>query len=216
MDFNIKANNWDTERRIKRSKIIANKIMESIQIKENCHALEFGCGTGLVSFNLIDKFKYITLIDTSEGMIKVLNSKIENYKVKNMTALQVDINDNLEIRKKKIDVIYTSMALHHIIDVKTTLKNLYEMLVYTGNLCVVELLEDDGSFHKSEKNFNGHNGFNQNSLKKMFETVGFKNVQTKIFYNDVKIVDGSEVKYSLFIMTGEKSCITNNLKNDRI
>ncbi|MDD3225360.1 MAG: class I SAM-dependent methyltransferase [Clostridium sp.] len=204
MDFNIKADKWDTERRIERSKIIANEIIKSIEIKENYNALEFGCGTGLVSFNLIDKFKHITLIDTSEGMIKVLNSKIENYKVKNMTALQVDINDNLEIRKKKYDVIYTSMALHHIIDVKTTLKNLYEMLAYTGNLCVVELLEDDGSFHKSVKDFSGHNGFNQNNMKKMFETVGFKNVKTKNFYNAVKIIDGSAVKYSLFITTGEK------------
>ena len=61
MDFNIEATNWENERREKRAKIIANKIIKSIKIKEKCHALEFGCGTGLVSFNLFDKFEHITL-----------------------------------------------------------------------------------------------------------------------------------------------------------
>lgn len=40
MDFNIEANSWDNEKRIKRAKIIADKIVNSIQIKEQYHALE--------------------------------------------------------------------------------------------------------------------------------------------------------------------------------
>jgi hypothetical protein len=65
------------------------------------------------------------------------------------------------------------MALHHIIDTRNTLKNLYEMLVSDGYLCIVELVEDDGSFHKLEKDFNGHNGFNQDKLKSLLEELGF-------------------------------------------
>lgn len=204
MNFNIEAINWDNERRVKRAKVIADEIINSIEIKEKCHALEFGCGTGLVSFNLIDKFENITLIDTSKGMIQTLNSKIQEYKIKNMTALNVDINEDKKIRSEKFDTIYTSMALHHIIDVRTTLKNLYEMLESNGYLCIVELVEDDGSFHKSEKDFNGHNGFNQNKLKKLLEELGFKNVLTNIFYNGVKAFDDVKVNYSLFLMIGRK------------
>ena len=158
----------------------------------------------VLSFNLIDKFEHITLIDTSEGMIETLNSKIQNLKVKNMTSLHGDINDNVEIQGEKFNVIYTSMALHHLIDIRTTLKKLYEMIIDTGYLCIVELVEDDGSFHKLEKDFKGHNGFNQNQLKKLLQELGFKSVVTNVFYNDVKVIDGSEINYSLFFMIGKK------------
>lgn len=204
MDFNSEANNWDNERREKRARIIADEIIKSIQIKEHYHALEFGCGTGLVSFNLIDKFEDITLIDTSEGMIEALNCKIKNFKVKNMTAIQMDINCDSEIQGKKYDVIYTSMALHHIIDIRTTLENLHRLLMDNGYLCIVDLVEDDGSFHKFEKDFNGHNGFNQNELKKLMEELGYKNVVTNIFYNNIKVIGDTEINYSLFLMIGEK------------
>lgn len=204
MSFNIEAINWDNERRAKRAKIIADEIIKSIQIKEQYRALEFGCGTGLVSFNMIDKFEHITLIDTSEGMIETLNLKIQDFKANNMTAIHGDINDNDEIQGEKFDVIYTSMALHHITDIRTTLKNLYGMLIDNGYLCIVELVEDDGNFHKLEKDFNGHNGFNQNQLKKLLEELGFKSVVTNIFYNDIKVIEGSEINYSLFLMIGKK------------
>ena len=204
MDFNIEATNWDNEKRVKRAKIIADEIINSIEIEEQYRALEFGCGTGLVSFNLIDKFKHITLLDTSRGMIEALNLKIQNLKVKNMTAFQVDINCDSDILGDNFDVIYTSMALHHIIDISTILKKIFKLLNKNGYLCIVELVEDDGSFHKLEKDFNGHNGFNQNKLKKLLLESGFKNVVTKIFYNDVKVIEGSKINYSLFLMIGRK------------
>lgn len=204
MDFDIEAVNWDNERRVKRAKIIADEIIKSIQINEQHNALEFGCGTGLVSFNMLDRFKHITLIDTSEAMIETLNSKIHDLKVKNITAIQGNINDNVEMQGKKYDIIYTSMALHHIIEIKKTLKILYEMLNDSGCICIVELVEDDGSFHRLEKDFNGHNGFNQNKLKKMLEELGFKDVVSNIFYNDVRVIEDSEINYSLFLMVGRK------------
>ena len=87
MSFDNYAKTWDTDKRINRAKIIANEISNSIDINENYSAMEFGCGTGLVSFNLYDKFKSITLIDSSKGMIDILNSKINKYEVNNMIAL---------------------------------------------------------------------------------------------------------------------------------
>ncbi|MGI1659687.1 MAG: class I SAM-dependent DNA methyltransferase [Desulfitobacterium sp.] len=204
MNFSIEATNWDNERRVKRAKIIADEIIKSIQIDEQYRALEFGCGTGLVSFNLIDKFKHITLIDTSKGMIDTLNLKIQALKVKNMTAIQVDANFDSHIQGEKFDVIYTSMALHHVIDITTILNKLFSLLNENGYLCIIELVEDDGSFHKLETDFDGHNGFNQNKLKDLLVESGFKCVETNTFYKDVKVIDGSEVNYSLFHMVGRK------------
>ena len=204
MNFDTEAIKWDSEKRVKRGKIIADEIIRSVNIEENYRALEFGCGTGLVSFNLIDKFKHITLIDTSEGMIETLNSKIQALKVKNMTGIRVDTDFDSDINGERFDVIYTSMALHHVIDIRTVLDKLYNLLNANGYLCIVDLVEDDGSFHRLEKDFNGHNGFNQNKLKDLLAEIGFEGIVTNTFYKDFKVMEGSEVSYALFLMVGRK------------
>lgn len=153
MAFDIDSLTWDSERRKNRAKLIAEEISKSIQEEKQYTALEFGCGTGLLSFCLSDKFEMITLVDTSKGMIDVLNSKIENCKINNMKSYQIDVNKNHILPHNSYDIIYTSMALHHIIDTETTIRNLYKLLKKDGHLCIVELDEDDGSFHKEEKDF---------------------------------------------------------------
>lgn len=204
MNFDVQSITWDDERRKNRAKLIAEEISKSIQIEKQYTALEFGCGTGLISFCLNDKFKMITLVDTSKGMVDVLNSKIKAFEIDNMKVYQIDINENHILPGDSYDVIYTSMALHHIIDTKATIKNLYRLLKLNGYLCIVDLDEEDGSFHKEERDFNGHNGFNQNVLKNILLQIGFKEVDTNTFYEDLKVVEEMNVKYSLFLMIGKK------------
>lgn len=202
MDFNTQAINWDNEKRTKRAKIIAEQIAHDVELEKYDNSLEFGCGTGLISFNLYDKLKNITCIDTSKGMIDTLHSKIQQHKVNNMIAYQYDINEDHQL-VPTYDLIYTSMALHHIIN-KTTLANLYKLSKKDGYLCIVDLDEDDGGFHKMENGFNGHNGFNQKELKKVLENNGWNGLESRTFYNDAKNVDGMLLDYSLFIMLGRK------------
>ena len=203
MNFNVQSISWDNEKRINRAKVIAAEIVSATELEKSYSALEFGCGTGLVSFNLYDKLKDIVCIDTSKGMIDTLNTKIKQHKVKNMAAYQHNINDDY-LLTPKYDLIYTSMALHHIVDIDTTLANLYKLLKQNGCLCIVDLDEDDGSFHKAETDFNGHNGFNQTELKQILEKLGYKGFRSSTFYKDVKNIEGVILNYSLFIMIGRK------------
>ena len=203
MDFNTQALTWDNEKRIKRAKVIAEQIAQIIPLKSHYSALEFGCGTGLISFNLFDKLKNITCIDTAKGMIDVLNSKIELFQVNNMVAYQYDIN-NESLLLQRFDLIFTSMALHHITDCETTLAKLYRLLKKDGYLCIVELDEEDGSFHKAEKDFKGRNGFNQKELRKNLERIGLEELESYTFLKDKKVIDEVAVNYSLFIMKGKK------------
>lgn len=203
MSFDEYAKNWDTDMRINRAKIIANEISKSIDINKNYSAMEFGCGTGLVSFNLYEKFENITLVDSSKGMIDILNSKIEKYNVDNMLAKHLDISGSNSVNMN-FDVIYNSMALHHIHDTETIIKRFYELLNEDGYLCIIDLDEEDGSFHKEEPDFNGHNGFNQGELKNILINVGFKHVESNTFYYDEKIIEGKKVNYSLFLMKARK------------
>ncbi|MGL5086703.1 MAG: class I SAM-dependent methyltransferase, partial [Clostridium sp.] len=76
MNFDRVARTWDNEARIERSKIIANEIKLNLLGKKNTVSVEFGSGTGLISFNLYNELENVTLIDNSEEMIKVVNEKI--------------------------------------------------------------------------------------------------------------------------------------------
>lgn len=203
MNFDTEAVNWDSERRVHRARLIAEEINKITKIKKYSNALEFGCGTGLVSFNLHDKFENVTLVDTSQGMIDMLNSKIQESNIKNMAAYNIDINKELKLTEK-YDVIYTSMALHHILDIEATLENLYKLLNKEGYLCIVDLDEEDGSFHSEEKDFKGHNGFNQQKLSNLLEKIAYKDIKSNTFYSDEKIISSGKINYSLFLMTGRK------------
>ena len=69
MDFNALSPNWDTDLRVKRAEAISAEI-ESYLGSGPLEMMEFGCGTGLISFHLKNKKAQFLLIDNSEGMIK--------------------------------------------------------------------------------------------------------------------------------------------------
>ncbi len=202
-NFDKYAQTWDTGFRINRARIIAYEIIKSLDGKREYSALEFGCGTGLVSFNLYNQLKNITLVDSSEGMIEILNSKIDKYQAFNMKAKHMDISgDNL--LNEKYDLIYNSMVLHHIQDIPLICKHFYSLLKNNSNLCIVDLNEEDGSFHKKYPDFNGHNGFDQEKLKLVLENTGFKDIESNTFYYGKKDISGETIEYSLFLMKGYK------------
>lgn len=203
MGFDECAKNWDTEKRISRAKVVADEISKSIDIHKDYSAMEFGCGTGLVSFNLYDKFKKITLVDSSKGMIDILNSKIDKYKVNNMIAKNLDISfkNSLDM---KFDVVYNSLVLHHIYNTEEIIDKFYELINEGGYLCIVDLDEEDGGFHKKYSDFDGHNGFNQEKLKNILLRAGFSDVESHTFFHDEKIIEGERIDYSLFLIKGRK------------
>lgn len=203
MSFDEDSKNWDTEIRIKRAKKVAEEIANSIAADGSLSAMEFGCGTGLVSFNIYDKFKDITVVDSSMGMIDVVKTKIAKYKKSNVFPYCVDILKDNSFNKK-FDIIYNSMVLHHIHDTNAVVKRLYNLLNVNGCLCIVDLDEEDGSFHKNYPDYDGHNGFNQEELKQILVNEGFSDVEVYTFYYDVKAIENQKVDYSLFFMKGRK------------
>lgn len=202
MEFDEYAKKWDTEARIIRAKAVAKEIEEAVPINKDYSAMEFGCGTGLVSFNFYNKFKKVTLIDESQGMLDVVDDKIKKYSIKNMISKRLDIfKDPVE---ENFDVIYNSLVLHHIKDTEGIAKIFYDLLNEDGYLCIVDLDEEDGSFHRKYPDFDGYNGFNQERLRKVFEKAGFKKVESKTFYYGSKIIDGDTINYTLFLLKAVK------------
>jgi len=78
------------------------------------------------------------------------------------------------------------------------------LLKQGGLLCIVDLDEDDGRFHKAEKDFKGYHGFNQGALQNIAEKIGLTSVKSHTFYRDQRIIDEVSLNYSLFIMSCKK------------
>lgn len=198
MNFDFEAKSWDDDKRIARAKLISGEIDKWLGDKINNNAMEFGCGTGLITFNLKNKFKDIMMVDNSAGMIEEVNKKIKNQNVNNIRTWCGDIDEIDD--KNKYDVIYTSMTLHHIVNINKVLEKLHNLLSLEGELYIVDLVEEDGTFHSSEKGFEGHNGFNQNDLMETLKNIGFKDIKNKVFYKGSKVIEERNVDYELFIM----------------
>lgn len=201
-NFNVLAQTWDNEpRRIERAKIISQEILGMVPVSKERTGMEFGCGTGLLSFFLQPHFQHITLVDSSEGMISVVREKIQEGRIGNMTPLCLDLFN--EKTHQKFDIIYSLLALHHIRDVDGILKIFSQMLHPSGLLCIADLDEEDGSFHGP--GFDGHNGFNRDWLGTKLQHLGFGDIEHRICYQNKKTFeDGSIRYYPVFLLTGRK------------
>jgi 2-polyprenyl-3-methyl-5-hydroxy-6-metoxy-1,4-benzoquinol methylase len=203
-EFDEKAKTWDTQPdRAHRSQVIAESIIAAIPHNSSMTAMEYGCGTGLLSFPIKDRFSQITLIDNSQGMLDVLREKIKAENVTNMNVLNVDLLESTSSISKKFSVIYNLLVLHHIADVKKIMSIWYSLLTTPGYLCIADLDSDNGLFHG--KDFKGHNGFNRTDLQKIAQETGFVNINFTSAYEIKKAGnDGIERSFPIFLMVAEK------------
>lgn len=204
--FDQQAKEWDNDpKKTERAIIIAKEMIDFIQPNKTMNAFEFGCGTGLLSYQLKDSFKTITLADTSEGMINVLHEKIADENINNFKPLLVDLlEDDSVINRSEFDVIYTLMTLHHILEIDKILAIFNAMLKTGGYLCIADLVQEDGSFHTNVTGFDGHNGFDRDKLSAVLSNHGFKVAYNKIPLEIEKEFDKKVRKYPVFLMICKK------------
>jgi len=204
MSFDKKAKNWDADlKKTARAKVIAKEIVGFIRPDPTLHALEFGCGTGLLSFQLRNSFNTITLVDNSVGMIQVLQEKITEAGIKNFKPIHIDLLEEGN-STSDFDVIYTLMTLHHITDMNKILEVFNTKMKLGGFLCIADLVQEDGSFHAEYDDFAGHNGFDRESLSELLSNNGFSIEYDKICFEIKKQVGSETKKYPLFLMICKK------------
>ena len=205
MNFDEQALVWDNDpKKIERAKIVAKEIISFIKPDSKLSALEFGCGTGLLSFELKDSFDRITLADNSEEMIKVLKEKIQVAGIKNFDPILIDLLEE-DINLPMQDVVYTLMALHHMPDINKTLKTFNSIIKQNGYLCISDLVKEDGSYHTHENDFNEQNGFDRKELTEVLLNNNFNVVFYNVCYVIERLVDNEVKRYPLFLMISKKA-----------
>jgi ubiquinone/menaquinone biosynthesis C-methylase UbiE len=202
-EFDAKARDWDKNQRyFDRSEAVADVLLQMIPVHAGMKALEYGSGTALLSFALKDKFAEITLMDNSREMTQVTTEKIAEQQVKNMKPLFFDLEH--EDFTGKFDIIYSQMVMHHVNDIDAMLAKFYGLLNPGGYLAIADLYSEDGSFHG--EGFNGHLGFDVDSLADQMKIVGFEGIKHHQSYVITRTEEDGKVKeFPIFLLTGVKS-----------
>ena len=202
-NFDERAKDWDSDpKKVERARAVADSIRYAVSLIAGMSALEYGCGTGLLSFALQANLGQITLADTSLGMLDVLKEKITAAGVTNMHPIRLDLSTD-PLPAEHFDLTYSLMTLHHIEDAKGILKKFHALLNPSGVLCIADLDKEDGSFH-TDGTTDVHKGFERAELQKWVEGAGFADVKFSTAYEIKKKIGDNEKTFPIFLLSARK------------
>ena len=201
--FDGKARQWDEnpvfqERGLK----IADAVRKTVPLRRDMIALDYGCGTGLLSFPLKDELGAILMADSSTGMLEVVAEKIAAQSVTNMAPLKLDLLAD-PAPAQRFDLIVTSMTLHHVADTDHILRVFHDLLQPGGYLCIADLDQEDGSFHGPEVDV--HHGFDRPDLGRRAAHAGFADVQFQTVFSIAKERETGTRDYPVFLMAARRN-----------
>jgi ubiquinone/menaquinone biosynthesis C-methylase UbiE len=202
-NFDERAKDWDSDpAKVERARVLADAIRKTIPLSTNMSALEYGCGTGLLSFALQSDLGQITLADTSQGMLDVLSEKIAAAGVTNMRPVKLDLaTDPLPV--ERYHLTYSLLTLHHIHDAQGVISKFHAVLEPGGFLLVSDLDKEDGSFH-TDGTTDVHLGFERRELQGWAEAAGFENVSFSTAFVITKKIEDAERTFPVFLMSAQK------------
>lgn len=132
---------------------LANKVVQAmttqVSLQPDNHVIDFGCGSGLITLQLAPLVASVTAMDTSAGMLEVLQEKCRAAAITNVaTRLITDQPEPADANQA--DLVITSMVLHHIPQLEPAVQKLADWVKPGGHLVIVDLEPEDGSFHGPE------------------------------------------------------------------
>jgi ubiquinone/menaquinone biosynthesis C-methylase UbiE len=200
--FDDAAATWDDDPgHEKRQLAVAQAIKKAVNLSPKMSALDVGGGTGRLSILLANLVGSVVVTDPSAGMVQVARERIEQAGLSDrLRAVQADLTtDRLD---GAYDVVWSSMALHHVPDLDGLLRSVAGLLVDGGRLCIADLEEDpDGAFHADKVDFDGHHGFDRRQLAERLARAGFVDVS----FVDATSVLKNDREFGVFLCTATKA-----------
>lgn len=200
--FDSKARQWDENPVFReRAEKIAAGIRAAVPLSQSMTALDYGSGSGLLSFPLRGELGHITLKDSSAGMLAVAEEKIAAQGVANISVRQADLTAE-PLPDERYDLIYSSMTLHHIPDTGAILRAFHDLLNPGGWLCIADLDLEDGSFHGLSVDV--HHGFDRGVLAGKLLAAGYQAPRFDTVFDIVKDQPEGKRAYPVFLMVARR------------
>lgn len=172
---------------------LTDQVFPLLTLNKSQHWLDFGAGTGAVSLPLAAQVGQVTALDTSAAML----AKLIEKNVANISTLEQDIFCGLS---ETYEGVISSMALHHVADIPQLLSCMQQCLKPNGQLALIDLYSEDGSFH-GDNQAKGvvHLGFDPQQLLEQAAAVGFKDLSYREIFS---IEHKNGHRYPLFVLLG--------------
>ena len=195
--FDRLAQEWDLKpERVKSAKKVSDKLKSLFDLK-GMDILDYGAGTGLVSFDLCEDARRVVAMDYSKGMLEEIEKKAQKVGIDNVHTRQHDMNKE-DLPKEQFDLFISSMTMHHIEDTKDFLSKAKSSLVKGGYVAINDLELEDGTFHSMGNDDVAHFGFDTVALKSLFEEVGLE----VVLLETVEVIS-KEKDYPIFLIVGK-------------
>lgn len=203
-DFDKEAAAWDENpARVKLADDVFAAIVRQASPDAGMTALDFGCGTGLLTLRLAPRVRSVVGVDSSQGMLDVLAAKVAREKLTNVRTLPLDL-DKGDRLPGPCDLIVSNMTLHHIERIDSLLRQFHEALSPSGRLCLADLDSEGGQFHSDNQGV-FHLGFDRAVLRQAFADAGFERIQDTTAAEVTKPGrDGKLRSFSIFLMNAVK------------
>jgi ubiquinone/menaquinone biosynthesis C-methylase UbiE len=191
-NFKAKAAQWDSPDKIKMTQKFISEMLLHVNPQSNWKVLELGAGTGLIGLQILPLVAKVVFEDTSESMLNVLKQKLTGKE--NIDILHGEVFD---YQKQDIDLVFSSMAFHHIENIEKTIQHLSTITKTGGLVVIADLVTEDGSFHSFEPI--PHRGFDTTVLSEEFQKAGFEVKSVYIYSKVSKAID-----YEQFILIAQR------------
>ena len=195
--FANKSKSWDmNSKRVQNAKSIADLIVKNIKLNDNITIMDFGAGTGLLSYFISPYVEKIIAVDNSPSMLDEFSKKSPAFSSQT-EIMELDLST--QSIDRKFDGIISSMTIHHLEDTKALFQKFYDMLKDDGFIAIADLDLEDGTFHSDNAGVY-HFGFDKVILENIATSVGFK----KIKFELASTINKPHKNFNVFLMTGVK------------
>lgn len=203
--FNALAAQWDdSPLRAGIARAVAAAVAGTLPLRPDMRALEYGCGTGLVSVLLADRVGHIVAADVAPNMLQVLDDKCRRAGLDNIETRRLDLTVDPP-PAERFDLIFSSMTLHHIEDVDGVLGTLAGLLAPGGRLALADLDREDGSFHGPDVPGVFHAGFERARLMDRLRALGLVEVAACTAHTVHKTGPGGAPRaYPIFLISARR------------
>ncbi len=195
--FAHKSKSWDmNSKRVKNAKGIAELIVKNMKLERSMELMDFGAGTGLLSYFIAPFVKKIVAVDNSPSMLLEFENKCDEFSCET-EVIEKDLS--AETIDRNFDGIISSMTIHHLEDTTILFSKLYGMLNDGGFIAIADLDSEDGSFH-SDNTGVFHYGFDRDILENIAKKTGFKEIR----FDLASTINKPHREFTVFLMTAVK------------